>query len=311
MIKALSTMWNDLKDFLNDWLDETKAGLEDAIRKTAIVRFFLDVGDMYVAVKDVLAAHFPGIAKFLGEPPGTVGKWLRKQYHEVMDSGPGLFPDKAEVHKRTQVLEGDMPVEGQWDEWWRLRDQGMLPDVDAYFDLHTLIVPPMSAEFPKGPFAMSSALYDQLTSDLKRPLPDAFAGEQRALRERAGGEPHKQLLRIHEGDLQYYRNVIGSVLDRMMGASGAGFFASLESKLDRLDQELNEMDPALHLKPSKPAVAPLPVLDLREENRLRLEIPSFKIRYHGKREDEDLIRSFGDELRAAWVGQEYLVQAGT
>jgi hypothetical protein len=91
-----------------------------------------------------------------------------------------------------------------------------------------------------------------------------------------------------------------SVIDRLLGASASGSFAALESSLDRIDH-------ALHLPANRDRRAALPLLDVRDEDRLRLEIPTFRIRFRGPVNDDTRseVTDFGNELRSVWIGQEY------
>ena len=301
LAQSLEATSNQLQALLDEWLGELKLRLRYEIERTPIVRFFKTAGDTFDAAGKVLTDHFPRIAKLLSGP-GVLSK--------ILKAVPPPLPDWSEVEKRTRAFEGPPPPTGAWDEWWNLRRQGLVPDTKTFFDFDRVstpanLAPPASGELMEGPFSMASDLYSQIRHDLDRQLPDVFAGERKKLRERAGGEPRAALLKMHEGELQYYRDLFGSVLDRMIGASGAGFFALLEPKLDLLDKELN-------LPAAKAATAPLPVLDVREENRLRVEVPRFRIHYRGPREDttSDALNAFGDELRALWIGQEYLLPQG-
>ena len=49
-------------------------------------------------------------------------------------------------------------------------------------------------------------------------------------------------------------------------------------------------------------------LDVREENRLRLEVTRFRLEYRGPvgEHTRDRMHSFGGDIRTGWIGQEYI-----
>ena len=285
------------------WIDELREQIQARLHDAPVLRLFEEAGDIFHNVIAILAAHFPRIAapvrSFLAGP----GFFSR-----LMAEVPSPLPEQALVRSFTESIAGPEPTSGMWDEWFRLRSQGLMPDLDAFLNRGQLVVN-QSGELPSI-FSIGSDLARDLRQALDRRPPDVFAGERSRLRTEAGGEPRRRLLDLRREEVWQYRNLIGSLIDRMLPASAAGSFAQLESILIGLDRTLNRELPPREPSPAAgPRIAPLPVLDVRAENRLRLEAPRFRMHYRGPvhKETRATVQAFGRQVRAAWIGQGYLL----
>jgi hypothetical protein len=284
MVTHLRTAWSLIQTGARAYWTEVSDALRTGIREHPFIAQFQSMIDIFKQVGAILKRTFPS-----------------EESSPSPSSLPSPVPNMDEVRRRVEKIAGPEPVLGPGDipdlahELTLLREQGVVPDLDAFFS-GTLIVR-MSGDI-STPFSALSPLAQTIREARLRP-PSAFGRERRRLEEFAGGPPAQALRQLHERDL-YLRDFIGSLLDRTMPASAAGYYARLEDRLMELDRELfGEV-------PRRWRVV-YPVLDLRDDNRLRLEAGRVRVLYRGPRDEgtRELVREFANTLRARFIGTEY------
>ena len=297
MAAQVSNVSNAFAQAASEWLADVSAQIRDALETNPLVRFFEESIGILTSVKDVLAAHFPWIAGQLSSFLAGEGIMSKLQKWAIRE----IVPDAEQVRAEAERLVGPQPVPGLWDEWFYLRSQGILPDIATFLSPYGQSEADGQSGELESMFSIGSDLSRTIREGLAARPVDMFAGEWARLRRGVGGNPREVLVQLHDDDVNHYRALIGSLLDRMMPAAASGYFARLEDLLEPLSNGA----------PEGPRQVPFPFLDVREEDRLRLEIPRFRVLYRGPLHPDtrELIRSFGQNVRAAWIGQPYHMPA--
>ncbi|MFN7997423.1 MAG: hypothetical protein U0Q18_27650 [Bryobacteraceae bacterium] len=311
---VLKDMWREVSASIahewDSWIARITPLIEDKFKNNAVMdRWRATIHKLYDMLAPSSGASSSG--------PGTLDK-LQKYYLKAKSIIP--LPDLPSTtvpsFSDLSGMAGGAPTAGFGDaamiaqDLVNLRKLGILPDFDAMLDL--ISRPTNASGALPTPFDLSPDDRKKI-DDMLRPR-SLIAVERAQLDKQMGGNAAGELARRWQLEHDA-RDRLWSIIDRMLPAKAAGYFQQLEPMLERMDAELyDRIFPGAGKKKRAEALrgarVTYPVLDLREDDRLRLEARRARVRYRGKRDNalRTQIETFGSALRAALYGTEYLAR---